>query len=135
MSRWRLYYHVVLGTHLRDLLMIYTALAVLIEQSIHTTCRREQVFIHALGFMPDHVHLAVSIPPSISIAAFMKLIKGRSSREVNLNVGTLSHQLKWQPDYSIDTFALRSLERVMAYINNQTDRHRNNLLWTDWATP
>jgi putative transposase len=85
--------------------------------------------------MPDHVHLAVSVPPSVAIAAFMKLIKGRSSREVNLNVGAPGHQLKWQPDYSIDTFAERSLERVVAYVNNQADRHRNNMLWTDWELP
>jgi putative transposase len=133
-SRWRLYYHVVWGTHLREP-MIDTALAALIEQSIRTTCRREQVFTHALGFMPDHVHLAVSVPPSVAIAAFMKLIKGRSSRVVNLNVGAPGHQLKWQPYYSIDTFAERSLERVVAYVNNQADRHRNNMLWTDWELP
>jgi putative transposase len=133
-SRWRLYYHVVWGTHLREP-MIDSALATLIEQSIHTTCRREKAFIHALGFMPDHVHLAVSIPPNIAIAALMKLIKGRSSREVNLNVGLLGYQLKWQPDYSVDTFGERSLERVVAYINNQPDRHQNSTLWTDWELP
>lgn len=48
----------------------------------------------ALNGMPDHVHLAVRFPATISIAAFMKQVKGVSSSFVRDNYGT-EHFFRW----------------------------------------
>lgn len=113
--------------------MIDGGIARQITQSIHSTCMQEHAFIHALGFMPDHVHMAVSIPPTIAVAEFIRLVKGRSSHALNLNgVGRPGHQSKWQSDYSANSFLQRSLERVVAYVNNQDERHQGNTLWSEW---
>jgi putative transposase len=123
---------VVWGTHLREPL-IDRSRATLIEQSIHATCKEKRAFVHALGFMPEHVHLAVSIPPALAVATFIQQIKGRSSHWVNLQgVGTPGSQFKWQPDYSVNSFAEGSLERVKAYVINQADHHTNEIIWPNW---
>jgi putative transposase len=35
--------------------------------------------IHAMEVMPDHVHMFVELPPSVSVSEAFRLLKGRSS--------------------------------------------------------
>ena len=67
MPKWRLFYHVVWATKgWAPLIDEVTERAV--RMSVKSTCRAEKAILHAIGMMPDHVYLAASIPPSISLA-------------------------------------------------------------------
>jgi putative transposase len=75
MALWRLYYHIVWATKQRQLLIssdiedkLY---AYLIGKANSLDC-----IIHAIGGIEDHIHLVVSIPPKLSIAEFVKTLKG-----------------------------------------------------------
>jgi putative transposase len=128
-SYWRLFYHLVWSTHCREPL-IDRKFVQLLTRSIHATCITEGAQVHALSFMPDHVHLAVSIPPRISIAGFMKQIKGSSSHLLNARGSqSANDQFKWQQGYGVISFDERSLERIAAYVNNQVAHHVNDDLW------
>ena len=38
--------------------------------------------IHAIGLMPDHVHLFVELPPKLSVSQALQYFKGTSSRKI-----------------------------------------------------
>ncbi len=96
------------------------------HQQLRETAERLGVIVHAVGGTDDHIHMAVSIPPTISIADAMHRIKGSSSRAINQ---AFAGGFQWQPDYSIDSFAERHLGRVVGYILNQRRHHAEGALW------
>src|SRR5262245_51599458 len=50
---------------------------------MHRATRAAGVFVHAIGGMPDHVHVAVSVPPTLLISEWIGDLKGSSSHQVN----------------------------------------------------
>jgi putative transposase len=80
------------------------------------------VVVHAVGGVDDHVHLAVSIPPTVTVSDAVRRIKGASSRALKVDVAPY---FGWQREYSIDSFSERHLPKVAAYITNQHQHHRD----------
>ena len=62
---WRLFYHLVWSTKKREP-SISQDLETVISRSFDLTCDDLELIVHARGFMPDHVHIAVSIPPKVA---------------------------------------------------------------------
>jgi REP-associated tyrosine transposase len=79
------------------------------------------VFVHAVGGIETHVHLCISVAPTITPSEFIGQLKGSSSHEVNQKLG--SKVLEWQTGYGIVSFGTRDLEWVKAYVLNQRERH------------
>ena len=79
------------------------------------------VFIHAVGGIETHVHLCVSIQPTITPSEFIGQLKGSSSHAVNQKFG--SKVLEWQTGYGVVSFGTADLEWVKAYVLNQRARH------------
>jgi putative transposase len=84
------------------------------------------VFVHEIGGIETHVHLAVSVAPTVLISEFIGQLKGSSAHEANQKFG---HKvLEWQTGYGVVSFGTRDLTWVQEYIRNQRDRHaRGNL--------
>jgi putative transposase len=124
-SRWRLYYHVVWGTRDRQPLITSER-----EGPVHRCLRKaaehHNIVVHAVGGVDDHVHMAISIPPTMTVSDAMHRIKGASSRAINEELGG---GFQWQPDYSIDSFSERHLRSVVGYIANQRSHHVEGTLW------
>jgi REP element-mobilizing transposase RayT len=92
-------------------------------------CTEMSVLIHAVGVVPDHVHLAVSIPPKWAVADVVRRIKGSSSRALKEADGqTGSAWPGWQSEYGVLTFGERSLADVTAYVHNQRTHHSSGTL-------
>jgi putative transposase len=67
MPFWRFRYHLVWAT--RDRLpLIGESDEQAIRRSFELTYADLDLIPHAEGFMPDHVHLAVSIPPKVAVS-------------------------------------------------------------------
>jgi REP element-mobilizing transposase RayT len=79
------------------------------------------VFVHAVGGIETHVHLCVSIAPTISISEFIGQLKGYSAHDVNQKLG--GKVLEWQTGYGVVSFGTGDLEWVRAYVLNQRERH------------
>ena len=79
------------------------------------------VFIHEIGGIETHVHLAVTITPTILISDFIGQLKGSSSHEANQKLGR--KLLDWQTGYGVVSFGTRDLVWVMEYVRNQRERH------------
>lgn len=60
-----------------------------VRELIRQTCARLEVYIVKGHVSRDHVHLLVSVPPSISVSELVKRLKGRSSRKMLEEFGEL----------------------------------------------
>ena len=60
------------------------------------------VFIHVIGGIETHVHLCVSIVPTILISDWVGQLKGSSSHEANQKMG--HRVLDWQTGYGVVSF-------------------------------
>jgi putative transposase len=130
MTYWRLYCHLVWGTKAREPLIDDERSAV-IERSVRAACHEMGVILHAIGGMPDHTHLAVSIPPRLAIADFMRRIKGESSHLLNHSAGREGRPwFGWQAEYGAISFGEGSLPRIVTYVQNQPEHHAANTLWS-----
>ena len=82
----------------------------------------KQVEIHEAEACPDHIHMLVSIPPSLSVSQFMGYLKGKSSlmifdRHANLKY-KYGNRHFWCRGYYVDTVG-RNKERIAEYIRKQ----------------
>lgn len=78
------------------------------------------------GGTDDHVHLAVSVEPLVTISGLVQHLKGASAHEVNRRVGR--KVLEWQRGYGVVSFGKGHLEWVLDYIRNQRKHHANGRL-------
>jgi len=92
-------------------------------------CLREKaaglgdVQIHEIGGIETHVHLAISIEPTVTISELVGALKGFASHEVNRRLGMASKVLEWQTGYGVVSFGAKDLPWVVAYIQNQREHH------------
>jgi putative transposase len=80
-------------------------------------------YVHEVGGTDDHVHVAVSIAPTILISKLVGELKGASSHEANRQLGHGRKVLEWQDGYGVVSFGTKDLEWVTAYIRNQREHH------------
>ncbi len=84
-----------------------------VERLAHRSLRKRIVdapgaFVHEIGGIENHVHLAVSIPPTLLISEFIGQLKGGSSHEVNQQLGC-GKMLEWQTGYGVVSFGTGDL--------------------------
>jgi len=126
MPYWKLYYHFVWGTKNRLPLIdatfepeLYRVLAAKVQDL--------GGFVHVIGGMEDHAHLAVSVPPKLSPAKFIGDVKGNTSHYVN-HVIKPDFEFYWQDEYGVISFSERNLASVVRYIHNQKQHHADGTL-------
>lgn len=117
MPYWQLFYHLVWATRARELI-IDAEIERVLRRSFQMTVADSNLHLHAVGFMPELVHMAVSIPPQIAISDALRRLKGAGSHGINaeLRRGT---QFGWQPEYGVLSFGEQALPEVVNYVVNQ----------------
>ncbi|MBI3412161.1 MAG: IS200/IS605 family transposase [Planctomycetes bacterium] len=80
-------------------------------------------YIHEIGGTENHIHVAVSIVPTITISEFIGQLKGASSHEVNQKLGVTRKILEWQAGYGVVSFGTKDLDWVVDYIRRQKEHH------------
>jgi|ERR1043165_1251694 putative transposase len=117
-----MYYHLVWRTK-ESLPLITPAMEPLLHKYlIHRALETPEAIVHAVGGIEDHVHMAVSLPPTVEVAKWIGDIKGASSHAINhgpCGAGALA----WQVGYGVVTFGAGDLEWVAAYVRNQREHH------------
>jgi putative transposase len=81
------------------------------------------VYVHEVGGTETHVHLAVTVPPTVLISELIGQLKGASSHEVNQQLGVRRKLLEWQSGYGVVSFGTNNLEWVANYIHHQKEHH------------
>ena len=101
---------------------IYGKIKADIGRILRKLCEQKGVEILEAEACPDHIHMLVSIPPSISVAQFMGYLKGKSSlmifdRHANLKY-KYGNRHFWCRGYYVDTVG-RNKRAIEEYIKNQ----------------
>ena len=88
----------------------------------HKILETPESIVHAVGGIEDHIHLAVSVPPTLEPANWIGKLKGASSHHVNQLTNRKS--LEWQHGYGIVSFGTKDLKWIVDYVLNQKEHHK-----------
>ena len=122
MSYTQTSYHIVLRTH--------RSIPAIVED-----CERE-LYSYMLGFinnkgghlyriggMPDHVHLFVSLPATLSMSKFVQELKIVTSKWLKANPHFPLFG-RWSKEYAGFSYNLRDKNMIVGYIAKQKEHHR-----------
>ncbi len=122
MPYWELLYHVVWATKNREPVLLPDTESQVLKL-IRVKATGLGLIVHALNAMPDHVHLVVSIPPSLCVATVVGQLKGVSAAVYNSTRGADESSIHWQEGYGVFTLSRRGLARHIDYVNGQKEHH------------
>ena len=120
-SKWRCQYHIVFAPKFRRK-EVYGKIKVDIGKILRKLCEQKGVEIIQAQACVDHIHMLVSIPPSLSVSQFVGYLKGKRSlmifdRHVNLKY-KYGNRHFWCRGYYVDTVG-RNKKVIENYIKNQ----------------
>jgi REP element-mobilizing transposase RayT len=80
--------------------------------------------LFAVFAMPDHVHILVSMSPTVSISDLVRDIKAGSSKFIN-DKKWMNEKFNWQEGYGAFSYSKSNIDLVVKYILNQEEHHKN----------
>ena len=120
-TKWNCKYHIVFAPKYRRL-VIYGRLKIEIGKILRELCTRKGVEIVEAECCPDYIHMLVSIPPKLSVSAFMGYLKGKSSLMIFDRFANLKYKYGnrkfWCRGFYVDTVG-RNKVAIEKYIRNQ----------------
>ena len=92
---------------------------------LYSIAEKKHWEILAVEVMPDHVHLFVSVPPTVAPSEVVKAFKGQSGRAFLMAHPELTdagqYNSLWANSYFVASAGDVSSEIIQAYINGQYD--------------
>jgi len=122
MPYWRLFYHLIWATKGRAPLITSDAIERTLIGGMRDKAAELGAIVHAAGCADDHVHLGVSVPPSVGLATFAGQVKGASSHLLNQTL-PLPQRFARQAEYGVVSFGEKQLPWVVEYVENQRQHH------------
>jgi|SRR5581483_7576414 len=115
--------------HVKESLPIITET---IEERLHRyllsySLQTKGVIVHQIGGTETHVHLVISVPPSVLMSDWIGKLKGASSHYVNQELVNRK-LLDWQGGYGIVSFGTKDLPWVIEYVKNKKEHHRRGTI-------
>ena len=83
-------------------------------------CKKNEIFVHAVGGMDDHIHSLIQIPSTLALARAVLAIKSNSSRWAHEG----GQKVEWQEGYGAFSVSASNVSTVEQYIRNQAAHHR-----------
>jgi REP element-mobilizing transposase RayT len=80
--------------------------------------------LYAIGGMPDHVHILISLSPNCLISELVNSVKTNSTKWIN-SKGFVKGKFNWQEGYGAFSYGQSQLDRVINYIKNQEKHHQS----------
>jgi len=121
-SKYRLMYHLVWIPKYRKRILIGEVKDRL-EELFRQCADINGWTLEELNIQTDHVHMLVSLKPSISVSAAVHLLKGGSSKIIRQEFPKLEEFLWgtsfWADGYFAETVGVVTEARIRSYIQNQ----------------
>ena len=120
-SKWNCKYDIVFAPKYRRQ-VVYGKIKADVGKILRQLCEQKGVVVHEAEACPDHIHMLVSLPPSLSVAQFMGYLKGKSSlmifdRHANLKY-KYGNRHFWCRGYYVDTVG-KNEKKIAEYVRNQ----------------
>jgi putative transposase len=122
----QLYYHFAWATHERAAIIDRTWRPKLLE-IIGQEAKKLGAWPVRHNAMPDHAHLLVRLPPTLTVADFIGRVKGATSFQVNRDIRP-GFKFRWQQGYGVLTLRKEELPKISRYIDRQEEHHRSGRL-------
>ncbi len=120
-TRWKCQYHIVIVPKFRRK-VVYGKLRKDIEEILRRLCDYKHVEIIEAHALPDHIHMLLSIPPSLSVSEFMGYLKGKSTLMIFERYANLKYKYGrrtfWAKGYYVSTVD-ENKAAVQKYIRDQ----------------
>ena len=125
MPSWKLYYHFIWTTKER-LPLIMPSFELELHRVMTAKVIEMEGIVHALGGIADHIHLAASVPPKVSLSDFVGDVKGNASHYVN-HIIKPDFAFYWQNEYGVLSFGEKNLPTIVRYIHQQKGHHASGI--------
>jgi putative transposase len=83
----------------------------------------KQCFLYCMNGVEDHVHIVISLHPSIALASLVKDIKVSSTLYIK-EKKLFKDFSSWQSGYGAFTYTVKEKDRLIAYVKRQEEHHR-----------
>ena len=100
-------------------------------RTIQSEAEKQGCQVLAIGGMPDHIHMILVHPPTLSVSKLLNQLKGTSSSVVRAELGTETF-FKWAEGYSAFSLSSTHCRHAIAYVEKQKEHHSHNDLWERW---
>lgn len=88
-----------------------------------TVARNVDCEAYRVGGVPDHVHLAIRLSRTITIAKLVETLKTASSKWLKTELPDLA-AFSWQRGYGCFSVGSSDLDALKAYIDSQEEHHK-----------
>ena len=122
MSYHSLYYHIIFSTKNRNTYLDETQLEEMYKY-MSGVIKNMKAKLFLINGPSDHVHIALSTNPDISISDCARTIKANTSRWVHERFERL-RDFRWQEGYSAFSVSKSNIQSVVNYIENQREHHK-----------
>ena len=122
MAYTKLIYHIVLRTH-QGTAPIAEAYERDLYAYIFGFCKQRNCTLYRANGMPDHVHILVSLHPTISVASFVHDLKIATNNLMKASPDRYPSFRGWESGYCALTYSDADKEKVRQYIINHKQHH------------
>ena len=90
---------------------------------IYSISRNLNCQTYRIGGMPDHVHIFVSLPPTITVAAFVQRVKTDSSKWLKASP-KFPNFSGWAREYAGFSKSASEKDTIIGYVMHQKEHHK-----------
>jgi REP element-mobilizing transposase RayT len=87
-----------------------------------------------IGGVEDHVHILLSLPPTMAVSKALQLIKGGSSKWIHETFPE-NRPFAWQEEYGAFSASVSQLDKTINYIKEQEAHHRRMTFQEEFLAP
>lgn len=129
-SYTKVWLHIIWGTQNRDKSLAKKELRKKLSEYFYKYAKEKTIYMKVNFVNSDHVHVLIELPTDKSIADVLQLLKGSSSNWINKQV---DFKFAWAKGYAAFSVSESNLSRVVKYIVNQEEHHRNKSFSEEYA--
>ncbi|HXK92066.1 MAG TPA: IS200/IS605 family transposase, partial [bacterium] len=122
-SKVRQYIHCVFSTKNREP-WISTDLEDVLYPLLARIAQKRDSMILGVGGIENHIHVLLSLSPTISLSQMIQYLKGTSSYWIRRNHPEIDY-FHWQDGYGAFSIGISNLEKTRKYIQKQKEHHQN----------
>ena len=123
MAYTKLIYHIVLRTY-QGTAPITETYERDLYRYIYGFCKHHQCMLYRINGMPDHIHMLISLHPTIAVASFVHDLKIATNKFMSDHRDRFPEFIKWERGYCALTYAEADKQRVINYIIRQKEHHK-----------
>ena len=85
--------------------------------------KNKKCFLYKIGGVENHIHVIMSLHPTVALSGLMKDIKLATSDWIKRE-RIFPYFRGWQDGYGAFTYSIDAKERLIEYVNNQVEHHK-----------